>query len=555
MKSILLKAGLLTCLILLGLSYQEASAADVAWPSKCSKVTPNQNPAPQHLNCLLTNAALEANIPPEVVKAVAAQESGWRQFKDGQPFISTDNGIGIMQITNQPRYDLQKLKYDINYNIQAGVEILNGMYNRTDLPKIKGFGPEVIENWYFPVMAYNGTKPINSPLVQSIRKKNIYAYQEKVFGLIQKDSFLGGTKLGQFPFNTADFNYNPNSQNNIVFRKLAYTLTDQMHTSTYLFHKGNKVAVKLDGATLRSLPTSSSSNLKKLVKGTSLIIIGDFKYDQSLYSANKFVWVPVKTSASKLAGYISSAYIIKKLDSPIVSQVDDNDRSVLGKTVGNVRIQIMNGTKLIGSAVSNSTGNFKAKILAQRAGSQLAVVYKDKLNAPSPSKKIVVIDKTAPNLPSVNKVTNKALSVTGKSESYAKMTVVISKKSYSTKADKYGKYKVSIPVQNTGKKLTITAKDKAGHVSVARITTVVRVAPNLPTVNKVRYKSSTVTGKTEKYAKVTIKIGTKKYTAKANSHGNYKVKIPKQRAGKKLSVYAKDAKGKVSATRTVTVSK
>lgn len=158
-------------------------------------------------------------------------------------------------------------------------------------------------------------------------------------------------------------------------------------------------------------------------------------------------------------------------------------------------------------------------------------------------------------MPSVNKVTNKALSVTGKSESYAKMTVVISKKSYSTKADKYGNYKVSIPVQNTGTKLTTTAKDKAGRISVARITPVVRVAPNLPTVNKVRYKSSTVTGKTEKYAKVTIKIGTKKYIAKANSHGNYKVKIPKQRAGKKLYVYAKDAKGKVSATRIVTVSK
>ena len=35
-----------------------------------------------------------------------------------------------------------------------------------DLPEIKGAGREVIENWYFPVMAYNGIKPVNSPLYQ-----------------------------------------------------------------------------------------------------------------------------------------------------------------------------------------------------------------------------------------------------------------------------------------------------------------------------------------------------------------------------------------------------
>lgn len=639
MKSILQRTGLLTCFLFLGLSYESASA-EIAWPSKCDsfgEVTPNENPSPQQLNRLLTNAALEAKIPPEVVKAVAAQESGLTQFnKDGQPVISEDCGIGIMQITNQPSYDQERLKVDIYYNIQAGVEILSDMYHRTDLPKIKGAGPEVIENWYFPIMAYNGIKPVNSPLVQEDGTKNTKAYQEKVFALLQQDSYLNDTKLGQFPFSKNDFEYKTTSDASIVFIKKEYTITDQMHASSYHFHRGDKIVVTEDRVKLRPQPSSILPSLKELANGTTLIIDGDFVYDQTLDSKNQFVWYPVKTADQKLAGYISSAYIIKKLDSPIVNPMDDNDLSLSGKTAGNVRVQIMNGIKLVGSADSDINGNFKANIPVLKAGTQLSVAYKDKLNALSPSTKIVVIDKTAPNLPSVNTVTNKALSVTGKteayaavtvviagktysvkadkygyykvtipvqntgtkisvkakdskgniskarivkvvkvapnlpsvnkvnnkvtrvtgkSESYAKMTVVISKKSYSTKADKYGNYKVSIPVQNTGTKLTITAKDKAGRISVARITPVVRVAPNLPTVNKVRYKSSTVTGKTEKYAKVTIKIGTKKYIAKANSHGNYKVKIPKQRAGKKLYVYAKDAKGKVSATRIVTVSK
>ncbi|GAA3319251.1 hypothetical protein GCM10020331_025370 [Ectobacillus funiculus] len=64
------------------------------------------------------------------------------------------------------------------------------MYQRTDLPKIKDAKPEVIENWYFPVMAYNGTKPANSPLYQSNGTRNVNAYQEQVFAFIERDSFF-----------------------------------------------------------------------------------------------------------------------------------------------------------------------------------------------------------------------------------------------------------------------------------------------------------------------------------------------------------------------------
>ncbi len=314
MKSILVRAGLLACLILLGCSYKGASA-EVTWPSKCGSygvIQPNQNPSFQHLNCLLTNAALEANIPPEVVKAVATKESGWKQFDgNGQPIISQDGGIGLMQITNQSGYDQQKLKYDINYNIQAGVEILSKMYQRTDLPKIKDAKPEVIENWYFSVMAYNGTKPANSPLYQSNGTRNLNAYQEKVFALIERDSFLSDTKLGQYPFKTTDFEYSSNSDANIKFKKLEYILTDPLHPSRYLFQTGNQVVVTRDSVNLRSKPSSSSSIVSVLAKNTSLIIQGNFSYDQSLSSSNQFVWYPVKTADQRVVGYISSAYIMK----------------------------------------------------------------------------------------------------------------------------------------------------------------------------------------------------------------------------------------------------
>lgn len=347
MKSIKMSVGLLICLMLFGLSNEEAFA-ESTWTSKCSsygEIKPNQNPSFQHMNCLLTNAALEGNIPPEVVKAVASKENGaWKQFDGkGQPVVSEDNGIGVMQITNQLGYDQEKLKSDINYNIQAGVEILNSMYQRTDLPKIKGAGRDVIENWYFPVMAYNGTKPSNSPLYQSSGLKNVEAYQEHVFAFIEKDSYMNNAKLGQFSFNVADFEYDPTSKENIVFKTMEYTLTDKMYSSAYQFKKGDKVSITADTVKLRSQP-STSSTAKSVTNNTTLIIDGNFVYDQSLTSVNQFVWYPVKTEDQKVAGYISSAYITKKLGAPAAKVMWGKTELKLGQ-IG--KVTVLSDTSLV----------------------------------------------------------------------------------------------------------------------------------------------------------------------------------------------------------------
>jgi hypothetical protein len=79
-------------------------------------------------------------------------------------------------------------------------------------------------------------------------------------------------------------------------------------------------------------------------------------------------------------------------------------------------------------------------------------------------------------------------------------------------------------------------------------------APSLPVVNTVGDNVKKVTGKTEKGATVTVKIGTKKYTGKpANSKGQFSVTIPKQKAGKKLYISVKDKAGNVSRTKIVYV--
>ncbi|WP_242860207.1 cell wall-binding repeat-containing protein [Desulfosporosinus sp. I2] len=77
------------------------------------------------------------NIPPVLLKSIAWMESGWKQYEldsTGQPItdkplIGRDGiGIGIMQISSYSASDtetINKLKNDIDYNIEMGCQMLN----------------------------------------------------------------------------------------------------------------------------------------------------------------------------------------------------------------------------------------------------------------------------------------------------------------------------------------------------------------------------------------------------------------------------------------------
>jgi hypothetical protein len=316
--------------------FQTSSSAETNRISKCSYfgvIKPNENPSFQHINCLLTEEALRADIPPEVVKAVVTQENGnWVQFdSNGNPFFSDDGGIGLMQITNHFEYDQQRLKYDIKYNIEKGIEILSEMYSRKDLPKIKDAGRKVIENWYFPIMAYNGIKPVNSPTRQDNGEKNNAAYQEEVFAKIERNSFIDDTKLAEYPFSKLDFQYDPLTIRNIVFLKKEYILTEQTHTSAYFLKSGDKAFVTEHGARLRLQPSLQKNEYTTLAENSIVMITGDFEYDQSQDSTNQYVWLPVQTEDGR-KGYISSAYIAQLEDLPnpsIPEEPIDSERPMI----------------------------------------------------------------------------------------------------------------------------------------------------------------------------------------------------------------------------------
>lgn len=432
MKSFLLKVGILSALtvsLFNGTASAETASVNTSWSSNCSsfgEIKQNENPSFQHINCLLTNAALNADIPPEVVKAVASQESDWRQFVDGKPFVSTDGGIGIMQVTDQG-YDTEKLANDITYNIEIGVSILNDKYNLKDqnnllfLPKIKDANRQHIENWYFPVMAYNGIKPVNSPLFKDNGDSNTNAYQEKVFRIIEKQSYLDDTKLVKFPFTNADFDYDKNSTANIKFLKKEYVLSSKPHTSSYLFTSGEKVEVTKNGVNLRVGP-GSPQIVTTLPINTPLIINGTFTYDESV--GNRFVWFPVETVDQKLVGFISSAYITKMVGPimPSISSVSDQSTKISGKTSAYTTVKLFINSKYQKSTTSTSTGTFAFAISKQKAGTKMYVIA-EKAGNKSVSKSVTVLDKTAPAQAIVKKIRSKSTSIYGTAEKGATVQV------------------------------------------------------------------------------------------------------------------------------------
>ncbi len=248
----------------------------------------------------------------------------------------------------------------------------------------------------------------------------------------------------------------------------------------------------------------------------------------------------------------SQAYVVAKIppNSPVVNSVTNKTTTVTGMTEGLAVVTVKAGASSY-TAKADANGKFTVGIPAQNSGTVLSVTAKDAAGTSVP--RTVAVARIAPNIPVVSTINNKSTLVTGKSEKYAAITVQIGSKNYSGKADRSGNFKVTIPIQNSSTAIKVTAKDGAGKVSFPKSLTVTRVAPNLPVVNAVKYTATAVTGKTEKRAVVKIKIGSRIYSAKANSYGSFKVSIPKQKRGVTLAVTATDAKGLISAAKKVKV--
>ncbi|MBG9548294.1 transglycosylase SLT domain-containing protein [Cytobacillus firmus] len=252
----------------------------------------------EDLKHLLTSKAAAAGIPPELVKAIAITENGaFQQFTErGEVFKSPDNGYGIMQVTpldeHDDRYDWEKAKYDIGINIETGIQILleKWSYAGSRIPVVNDGDKEVLENWYFAIMAYNGLSKFNDP--------NYYEdpYQLKVFNNISKWAQVNAEVINK---DDLEISYNPSTGQAIFSSKMNYK-TDKQTSSTQLFKKGDSIVIS-GTATFRDKPSTAGSGTS-LVKGTRIMIQDGPIEDNNKY--NLFSWYKVSVNGKE--GYVAS---------------------------------------------------------------------------------------------------------------------------------------------------------------------------------------------------------------------------------------------------------
>ncbi|MBH0169321.1 transglycosylase SLT domain-containing protein [Fictibacillus sp. 18YEL24] len=251
---------------------------------------------------LITEVAIENGIPPEILKAIAYQESGntlkFQQFKNnGEPIISSDNGIGIMQITNHPTAVVEDLKYDTRYNIEIGAKLLKEKWSWTGdlLPRINDGDPDVLENWYFAVLAYNGRSSINHPT-------NSGNYQNKIFEFIRSSS-----QVKVFNFNNLVYDISVNNGILDFTPKLQYE-TNIQNKTTQIYKAGQTLKITTS-TKFRPEPNTIVKEKYTLAAGNEVQILEKGISDAT--GINHFVFYKVKVNSTGDIGYVFSGAFAK----------------------------------------------------------------------------------------------------------------------------------------------------------------------------------------------------------------------------------------------------
>ncbi|WP_051348464.1 transglycosylase SLT domain-containing protein [Peribacillus kribbensis] len=251
----------------------------------------------------LTAAAIKkgVEIPPEIVKSIAYKESGFKQFTDdGKPFISSDGGIGIMQVTpnatGKDSREWEKAKYNIVTNIQIGIDILLEKWNYagSELPIINDHNKAVLEDWYFAIMAYNGISYTNDP------NKTSNAYQLGVYDYIIQRAQLNPEVLNKANVKVTQ---NPDKLGYYIDANAKYT-TSRQTRSTQMYTAGTKYTLK-KGVTYRTQPTTQAGSKYTLTANTQVTIV-QTGIEDTMNDDNLLNWYKVQIPGKSGYWYVAS---------------------------------------------------------------------------------------------------------------------------------------------------------------------------------------------------------------------------------------------------------
>ena len=189
--------------------WQPIFALVAGGPAKWGNAGPGVADIGQGCGKPMPTQSVPATFPCELLKAIAMQESGWRQFcvpttpgdeahGPERTIISFDCGYGVGQVTSgmhigeTPGFDRARVASDPTYDLATGTQILAAKWRATKC--VGDNQPAIIEDWYTAVWAYNGLAYVNNPSNPNLDAMRgvwdpavggAYAYQERVFGWVE----------------------------------------------------------------------------------------------------------------------------------------------------------------------------------------------------------------------------------------------------------------------------------------------------------------------------------------------------------------------------------
>lgn len=256
----------------------------------------NVNPSKEEIEHIIEQKAIELGIPSVLLKAIARVESNFRQFReDGSTFTGDHGGsIGLMQVNTRSSsaYDRERLRYDIEYNIEAGARVLLGKWQSAvrKLPQIGNMDPNIIENWYFALWAYNGWASSNNP---NTGKKS-QTYQEMIQKVCKEAYGVEWTLLDPKLLPASG---KPDRED------YRFDTPEPFHLGDICFYRaGEEVRINsMADLSVRNAPDGEV--IGKVMSGEKYVVMGD------PVLAGGYYWYPIANSAGQQQGYVAGNYI------------------------------------------------------------------------------------------------------------------------------------------------------------------------------------------------------------------------------------------------------
>lgn len=252
----------------------------------------DKNMSRKEVEKIIEEVATKRGIPSVILKSIAKAESTFAQFNgDGKPKTSRGGHIGIMQVSGREiGYNLEKLKEDPRYNIEAGADMLLRKWRTANdkMAQIGNMDPNILEHWYFALWGYNGLLDRNNP---NIGKKT---YQDKIYEIALKDYGQKITPIDKnlipkkgYPKNNIKL---PTPQKHHEGDVIKYKPEDKVKPDTMLKANGKQPLVLYDKPYGKDIGIVGDNSIMTIVEGP-VLNKGFYFYKVNIDEGSKTGWV------------------------------------------------------------------------------------------------------------------------------------------------------------------------------------------------------------------------------------------------------------------------